>query len=129
MKFASLKRSLALALPLAALSLEASPVALAQPAPAVGQTGKTGRRGRKANTGITPKMLAAIEAKTGKPVSAEQKTQLDAAAATHRLAVKAADAQYRGDIARITGLSDADTKALGRKPKGARNPKAGTVRP
>lgn len=120
MKLTSFKRSLVVAAPLLALSFGAAGLASAQPAGTANAPAKIGTRGRKARSGISPKLLAAIEAKTGKPVSAEQKTQLDAATATHRLAVKAADQQYRGEIARITGLSAVDAKTLGRKPKTAK---------
>jgi hypothetical protein len=117
MKLTSLTRNLAVALPLLALSLGASGLASAQPA---GAPAKKGTRGRKAKSGISPKLLSAIETKTGKAVPADQKTRLDAASATHRAAIKAADEQFRSEIARITGLSEADAKALGRKPKGAK---------
>lgn len=115
MKFTSLKHSLVVVAPLLALSLGTAHLACAQLAPT---TGKTGKRGRKAANGISPKLLAAIEAKTGKPVTPEQKTQLDAAADTHRTAMKAAESRYRSDMARILGLSEADAKALGHKAKG-----------
>ncbi len=118
MKLTTLKRSFAVVLPLMALSLGSLHIASAQPAPGAGKMGKMGKRGGKG--GISPKLLAAIEAKTGKTVTAEQKTQLDAATVTRRAAVKAADEQYRSEIARITGLSVTDAKALGRKPKGAK---------
>lgn len=120
MKFTSLKPSLAVVAPLLALSLGTAHLACAQPAGGVNGAPKTGKRGRKAKSGISPKLLASIEAKTGKPVTPEQKTQLDAASDTHRAAVKAADARYRSDMARILGLSEADAKSLGRKPKAAK---------
>jgi len=118
MKISTPLRICALALPLATTSLGLSHLALAQPA-----TARKAGRGRRAKGGISPKLLAAIEAKTGKPVTADQKAQLDAAAETHRAAVKTADEDFRATIARITGLSPADAQTLGRKP---RAPKAGT---
>lgn len=120
MKLTSLKRSFVVVAPLLALSLGTAHLAGAQPAGGVNGAMKTGKRGRKAKSGISPKLLADIEAKTGKAVTPEQKTQLDAAADTHRAAVKAAESRYRSDVARIMGLSEADTKSLGRKPKGAK---------
>lgn len=121
----SLKHSLAVLAPLMALSLGSAHIASAQPMGGQTKMGKMGR-GRKAQSGISPKLLAAIEAKTGKPVSADQKTQLDAVADTHRSAMKAAESRYRSDVARIMGMSEADAKTLGRKPRGARKgaPKA-----
>jgi len=117
MKISTPLRICALALPLATTSLGLSHLASAQPA-----TPRKAGRGRHAKSGISPKLLAAIEAKIGKPVSADQKTQLDAAADAHRVAVKTADQDFRASIARITGISPDDAKSLGRK---GRAPKTG----
>jgi len=118
MKISTLLRVSALALPLATTSLGLSHLASAQPT-----TSRKAGRKRGAKGGISPKLLAAIEAKTGKAITPDQKTQLDAAAAAHRVSVKQADEDYRSAIARITGLSPADAQSLGRRP---RAPKAGT---
>ena len=99
-----------IAAPLAALLVSAPGLASAQPATPM-------KKQRRAKGGISAKLLADIQTKTGKPVTADQKAQLDAAANTHRAAVRAADTQFRSEIARITGLSEADARALGRKPK------------
>lgn len=112
MKISTLLRISALTLPLATTSLGLSHLASAQTT-----TPRRTGRGRRAKGGISPKLLAAIEAKTGKPVTPDQKAQLDAAADTHRVAVKTADQDYRAAIARITGLSPTDAQALGRKPR------------
>lgn len=111
------QRTLLAAAPVALLLLGTTGPTSAQPANPVM---RTGRRGRRASSGISAQLLQDIQAKTGRPVTADQKAQLDAAAATHRAAVRAADTQFRADIARITGLSQADARSLGRKPKGAR---------
>ena len=112
MKISTLLRISALALPLATTSLGLSHLASAQPT-----TPRRAKRGRRAKGGISAKLLAAIEAKTGKAVTPDQKTQLDAAADTHRVAVKSADENFRASIARITGISPADAQTLGRKPR------------
>ncbi len=107
--FTSLKPKLAVALSLSLLG--ASHFALAQPQPAAAPTTKKVKRGRKSRSGLTTRMQEKIEAALGKPLSADQKAKLDAAADTHRTAVKAADAQFQDEITRVTGLSAAQLKA------------------
>jgi len=111
MKITTFGRTFALALPLLSASLGLVHVASAQP-----KVGRAGR-GHRAKSGLSPRLLAAIEAKMGHPLSSDQKLQLDAAGTAHRTAMKAATGQLQSDIARITGLSPADVKSLGHKPR------------
>ena len=113
--FNSLKPKLVVVLSLSALG--ASHFAFAQPQPAAGTgttttapTTKKAKRGRKAKGGLTTRQQEKLEAALGKPLSAEQKTQLDASADTRRAALKAADEQFKSDITRITGLTPEQLK-------------------
>ena len=75
----------------------------AQPAPPTTKTGKG--KGAKGMRGASKKMIGAIEAKLGKPLSADQKTQLGKAVKTRLEATKAAQDKFLEDAAAATGLS------------------------
>ena len=111
-----LKTKLAVAIALSALG--ATQFAVAQPQAGTAPTTKIkGKRGtRKVKGGISAKMQAKIEAALGHPLTADQKAQLNAVADTHRVAVKAADADYQSAVSRITGLSVAQIKGSHTQP-------------
>ena len=115
MKLSSLTSKLALAAAL--VGMGSSQLAIAQPDAAPAKV----KRGRKAKGGLTPKAQAKIEAALGKPLTAEQKTQLNTAANTRKAAVKAATDAYMGEVARVTGLTVEQVRALDKK---AAKPKA-----
>ncbi len=102
MNFASLKSKLALAVALSTIAtLGASEMAVAQPDTA---PTKPKRAGRRAKGGLPAKTKTAIETALGKPLTAEQKTQLDAAANDRRAELAAAQTKFNNEVARITGL-------------------------
>lgn len=70
--------------------------------------GKGKGTGKKGDMGVPARVLAAIEAKSGKPLTDEQKTQLNAAQKTRMDAVAAARDSYLSAAATITGLNVAD---------------------
>ena len=114
MKFSSLTSKLAVAAVLATMG--ASNLAIAQPAAAPVAKAK---RGRKAKGGLTAKAQTKIETALGKPLTADQKAQLDTAANTRRAATKAANDAYDNEVARVTGMTLEKVRASNKKAKPA----------
>lgn len=101
MHLRSLKSKLAVAAPLALVAVfGTSHMAIAQPA---GGAGKAGKRGAKG--GMSKKAMAKIETALGKPLTADQKKQLNDAAKARREAVKEATDKFNAEVARVTGLT------------------------
>ncbi len=112
MKFNSLKSKFGIVAALATLgAMGVSNLAIAQPDAAPAKT----KRGRKAKGGMTVKALAKIEETLGKPLTAEQKTQLNVAANTRKAAVKAANDAFDDEVVRITGLPIEKVRASKKK--------------
>ena len=114
MKFSSLTSKLAVVATLATMG--ASHFAIAQPntAPAMGGKAKHGRKGKG---GLSAKAQSKIETALGKPLTADQKAQLDTAANTRKAATKAAQDAFDNEVARVTGLPLEKVRAAGKTPK------------
>lgn len=84
-----------------------APDALAQGAAAAPAKAKRAGKAKGAMRApaLTKRVLTGIEAKSGKALTDEQKTQLNAAHRTRQTAVEAAREKFLTDAAAITGLS------------------------
>ena len=85
----------------------------AQPEAPVAKAGKrAGNRGKKQGKNLTPRMVKAIEAQTGKPLTPEVKGQLTTALRAREAAVKAANETYYAAMAQATGLTVEQAQAI-----------------
>ncbi|RYX82343.1 hypothetical protein EON83_19800 [bacterium] len=121
MKIVSLKSKLAVAASLAVVGIfGASHVVVAQPGAGAGAGAgkkKGGKRG-----GLAPKVQEKIETALGKPLTAEQKTELGTAAKEQRKAVADAQEKFDTEVARVTGLPIEKVRELKKKPGQAAKP-------
>lgn len=92
-------------------------------APTVAKHGHNGHKGKHQDKGLPPRMVAAIEAQTGKPLTPEVKDQLMTARQTRDAAVKAANETFYAAMAQATGLTEEQAKAID-KPGGKNKMKA-----
>ena len=117
-RFASLATCAALCGALG-LGFALTPSALAQPgaAPTTKKGKNQGKNKKTREPRISKRMVTAIEAKTGKPLTDQQKTQLNEAQKTRQTAVEAAHDRYLSDIATVTGLSVADVTEIEKSSK------------
>jgi hypothetical protein len=94
-------------------------------APPVHKPGKMGRR-----PAVPKRVIAAIEAKTGKPLTEDQKRQLGEATKARQAAIEAATEKYLADASAATGLSVEDLREITKPAKrGADAPKPDAAAP
>lgn len=95
---------------LLALNLVVCGSALAQPK----MNGRSGEQQTDRTAMMSKRMFAAIEKKTGKPLTATQKQKLMAALKTRAAAHKAANDKFAGQVSSITGIKPNELRSLGR---------------